>query len=126
MYGRGSVRRRFLRRRFSRSPPGPVTDLSFTDPVDKDTLGWSAVPSATAYDVVRGELSGLPVGPGGADEICLGDTAANTLDDAAVPESGFYYLVRSKSLCGSGGWGDERENTPGGPVFPPRSTTSCP
>jgi uncharacterized repeat protein (TIGR01451 family) len=107
-------------------PPGTVTHLAFTDPFNRNTLEWNTGSSATLYDVFRGDLSGLPVGPGGADEDCLGDTAANTLDDAAIPAGGFFYLVRAKNLCGDGGWGVERQNTAGGPVFTPRDTTACP
>jgi hypothetical protein len=51
----------------------PAEAQSVGAAADKMTYTWTAVPSATRYDVVRGDLSALPVGPGGGDEVCFDD-----------------------------------------------------
>jgi hypothetical protein len=78
--------------------PGDVLDARFSD---AQTLDWSPEPLATSYDVVRGLLSALPVGPGGDDEVCLATSGTSVLD-ATVPDprAGFFYLVRGRNACG--------------------------
>ena len=96
---------------------------------DKTTFVWDpaagAVPG-TAYDVVRGSLGALPVGPGGGDEMCLAnDISLATASDLAVPGpgAGFWYLVRAENSCGLGTYGFEfRAGAPSGA----RVTTTCP
>jgi hypothetical protein len=79
---------------------------------------------ATSSDLVTGRLSGLPVGPGGGDESCLGnDIPGNTATDASIPSpgTGVWYLVRGSSFCGVGPYGLQ-----GAPPGTPRVTTTCP
>jgi hypothetical protein len=97
-----------------------ATGLTFAS--DKVTVNWSAVPNATEYDAIRGELSGLPVGPGLGDEICAPDLATPSLTAGGDPASGqgFWYLSRaSNNTCSlSGSWGNATSG--------PRVTTTCP
>jgi subtilisin-like proprotein convertase family protein len=92
---------------------------------DKATYTWSAAAFATRYDVVRGLLSALPVGPGGGDEVCFDDLAATTLNDATVPGNGtgFWYLSRGENSCGNGTYGNQGVN---GAPGAPRISTTCP
>ena len=110
-------------------PPAEVAGLGFVNPSpDEQTNGWLGVMGASQYDVVRGLIGALPVGPGGGDEVCFDDLPGLTMVDPAIPgtATGFLYVIRAESECGSGSWGDARQNTGGGPVFTPRSTTTCP
>jgi hypothetical protein len=88
---------------------------------DKTSFTWDAMSGLPTYDVVRGELSALPVGPAGADEICLGGlTSAVVVDaDEPPPDTGYWYLSRAGSTCGTGSFGSGSDGTP-------RSTTTCP
>ncbi len=90
------------------------------------SIGWSATEGATAFDVLRGSVLGLPVGSSPASETCLADAVAETTaSDASVPAEGegYWYLVRGKNACGSGSWGSEGVNgVPGAP----RLSTTCP
>ncbi|RMG42913.1 MAG: hypothetical protein D6718_13245 [Acidobacteria bacterium] len=77
---------------------------------DRTTLAWeSDAPnsgSGTAYDVVRGPVSDLPVG--GSGEICLAsEWPETTVSDAERPVAGagFDYLVRGTNRCGDGPYG---------------------
>jgi hypothetical protein len=92
------------------------------------SLVWSPASGATSYDVLRGNLAELPVGPGGGDsgEVCVGDDlAAATVEDAADPAqgAGFWYLVRGDGPCGAGPYGFEGS---GGMPAAPRSSATCP
>ena len=80
-----------------------------------------AQPEATSYDATRGSLSGLPVGPGAADEVCFGSVTFPVLVDGALPAqgAGFWYLSRGVSACGAGTYGTQHDGTP-------RITTTCP
>jgi uncharacterized repeat protein (TIGR01451 family) len=82
--------------------PAPIPGFGFTS---KTSLSWTADSWATEYDVVRGNLSGLPVGPGGGDEVCLGSVVSTSTTDAAVPAlgTGYWYLVRGQNACTSAG-----------------------
>ena len=97
---------------------------------DKRTFNWAAQPAAARYDAVKGSIGALPVGPVGADEVCVPDIAATMLVDPANPAIGapVFYLVRGDNGCGGvGPWGNERHNNPpGAPTFTPRATTTCP
>jgi len=92
---------------------------------DKTTFGWNSLPGSSQYDVVRGGLGSLPVGPGGGDEICFADLAGATVQDPAMPApgAGFWYLARGQNACGSGAYGTEGFH--GNPGVP-RATVTCP
>ena len=103
------------------TPAPPLSEAAgVTFAPNKQTLSWSTVPSASRYDVVRGGLSALPVGPGGGDELCFPDLMSPSVSDAAVPPTGtgYWYVVRGQNTCGSGTYG----TTSGGS---PRITTTC-
>jgi len=88
--------------------PGEATEFGFGS--GPATLVWSPPTSSsgsgTLYDVMRGELAGLPVGSAG--EVCLESGSPDTAAaDATTPEpgAGFYYLVRAANACGAGTYG---------------------
>jgi hypothetical protein len=90
--------------------PPEVRDVWFVS--DGETLTWQDVAGhsggASVHDVVRGIVSGLPVG--GPSETCLASGVATTeATDAEVPDAGtgFYYLVRGRNRCGVGTYGAE-------------------
>jgi hypothetical protein len=99
----------------------PLETQNVTVAPDKATYGWFAVAFATWYDVVRGSLSALPIGPGGGDEVCFDNLGGPTVNDATVPApgTGFFYLSRGENSCGNGTWGTQSNGTP-------RVTTTCP
>jgi hypothetical protein len=103
----------------------PPETQNVTAASDKVTYNWSAAAFATQYDVVRGSLSALPVGPGGGDEVCFDNLAGTTLSDPAVPGAGtgFWYLSRGENSCGNGTYGTQGVN---GAPGAPRITTTCP
>jgi hypothetical protein len=88
---------------------------------DKATYSWSPATFATQYDVVRGKLSALPVGPGGDDEACFDNLPGTMLVDSTVPDpsTGFWYLSRGENACGIGTFGSQSDGFP-------RITTTCP
>jgi hypothetical protein len=88
---------------------------------DKTTYTWSAVAGATTYDVVRGAIDALPVGPSGGDEVCLDDLPEPSLVDPAVPAAGtgFWYLSRGENACASGSFGQQSNGIL-------RTTATCP
>jgi hypothetical protein len=92
-----------------------------TAAADKVTYNWTAAAYATRYDVVRGELSSLPVGPGGGDEICFDNLTGTALNDPAIPSpgTGRWYLARGENAQGSGTFGSQSDGSP-------RTTTICP
>jgi hypothetical protein len=87
--------------------PVEIEALTMTS---KTALAWGAAPlhPNTTYNVLRGDLDKLPVGPG-ADEACLvPSTTATTATDTATPVAGgaFWYLVRETVAgCGIGTYG---------------------
>jgi hypothetical protein len=99
-------------------PPGELQNARFTSPT---TFVWDTQPNSPTYDIVRGALSALPVGPGGGDEVCFNDQLTAVLTDATVPApgTGFWYVIRAATLCGTGGFGTQHDGTP-------RVTTTCP
>jgi hypothetical protein len=103
----------------------PAEVQSVVAAANKTTFTWSAVPSATRYDVVRGGTSAFPVGPGGGDEVCFGDLQSPTLVDAAVPAAGtgFWFLSRAENSCGNGTYGTQGVHGAPGAA---RVTTTCP
>ena len=103
----------------------PAEVQNVTAAADKATYNWAAAASATQYDVVRGSVSALPVGPGGGDEVCFGSLAGTTVTDATNPGPGgaFWYLSRGKNTCGTGTYGNQGFH--GAPAAL-RVTTTCP
>ena len=99
----------------------PPETQSVAVAADKATYSWLPAASATQYDVVRGSVSALPVGPGGGDEVCFDNLPVTTLVDATVPATGagFWYLSRGQNSCGAGTFGTRT----GGST---RTTTTCP
>jgi hypothetical protein len=87
-------------------------------------ISWDATPNATSYDVVRGALGALPVGPGDGDESCLGPVTVPSTSDATVPApgTGFFYLIRGRAACGPGPYGSQGLH---GAPSTPRATTTC-
>jgi hypothetical protein len=87
--------------------PQEISTLTMTS---KTALSWDAAPiyANTTYNVLRGDLDKLPVGPG-ADETCaVPSTTATTGADTTTPDSGkgFWYLVREAVAgCGPGTYG---------------------
>jgi hypothetical protein len=91
--------------------------------VDRTRLEWTpAAGPGAVHDVPRGFVHELPVGRPGASEMCVAAAVPEaSAHDDAVPEQGrsFWYLVRGRSLCGTGTYGTARDGTP-------RVTTVCP
>ena len=107
----------------------PITAPAETQNVlaaaNKATYTWNAVPLATRYDVVRGAVGALPVGPGGGDEVCFDNLGGPTVNDPALPAVGtaFFYLSRGEHSCGNGTFGFQGfHGAPGAQ----RVTTTCP
>ena len=100
------------------TPPGELQNARFTAPT---TLVWDTIPNSPSYDVLRGDLAALPVGPGGGDESCFNDLLTAVLNDPTPPSpgSGFWYVVRGSNTCGVGGYGTQHNLTP-------RTSTTCP
>jgi agmatine/peptidylarginine deiminase len=76
---------------------------------DGTTLQWESDAansgSGTVYDVLRGSVSGLPVG---YDGVCHepGVEGESTSDPDPPPAgSGFFYLIRGSNACGDGTYG---------------------
>ena len=106
-------------------PPGLVDGVRLAQGSGTTSISWDPLPGATTSDVVRGLLSGFPVGPGGGDEDCFDNLSGTSTNDPADPISGdgYWYLVRGESACGVGAWG--YEGLYGVPAAP-RVTTTCP
>ncbi len=90
-------------------------------------ISWNLAAGATSSDLLRGLVSGLPVGPGGGDETCLAqDVTTSTLADGEDPATGagFWYLVRGGNACaGKGSYGFVVQ---GGVPTLERSSATCP
>jgi hypothetical protein len=92
--------------------PAGTTGLAFE--ANKHTMGWSGVPVADRYDVVKGDLQALRSSGGDFTSTltgCLEDNSADTLVDdplEPVPDQGFYYLVRAQAACKSGTFNSEQ------------------
>lgn len=89
-------------------------------------LTWNVAAGALTSSVLRGHVSGLPVGRAGADERCLvSGSPSGTLTDPELPASGdgFWYLVRGENVAGNGPYGfEERHGVPAAP----RISATCP
>jgi hypothetical protein len=88
------------------------------------TITWNQAPGSLWYDVLRGVVSGLPVGPGGADEVCEDGIAGSSTTDVAEPDPGeaFWYLVQGTNTCGDGSYGVQVQDG----VPTPRGSATCP
>jgi hypothetical protein len=89
------------------------------------TITWNAAVGSSSSDVLRGLVSGLPVGPGGGDEVCLmsGIAGTSTTDfDTPNPDEAFWYLVKGANACGTGPYGFAIQN--GLPTA--RDSATCP
>ncbi|HJQ99253.1 MAG TPA: hypothetical protein VJ826_13150, partial [Candidatus Polarisedimenticolaceae bacterium] len=101
--------------------PEEIAGLSMTS---KTAFSWSAAATYanTSYNVLRGDLDKLPVGPG-ADETCVVPaTSLTTGSDTGTPTlgKGFWYLVRETVTgCGVGTYGFRTAGTE-------RISTACP
>jgi hypothetical protein len=105
------------------SVPGEVGEVMvFADEV---TVVWEHAADGagvdTVHDVLRGLLSGLPVGSGAAEDCLASETPKDWITDPELPPSGdgFWYLVRGRNVCGIGTYG----NVSGGPA---RTSGACP
>ena len=100
-------------------PPSELQNASFAS--DKVTLLWDSVPNSPSYDVLRGAVSALPVGPGSGDEVCFNGVGVSLLVDGTTPTpgQGLWYLVRAETVCGVGTYGTQKDLTP-------RTSTTCP
>ncbi|HJQ96925.1 MAG TPA: hypothetical protein VJ826_01365, partial [Candidatus Polarisedimenticolaceae bacterium] len=99
--------------------PAPVSIVTFTNDPNNATMQWPAVAAATSYEVVRGTIASLPVGPGVADEACFSGLSSPVLVDGSVPASGYFYVVRSRNACGPASYGTDSHDVP-------RTTGTCP
>ena len=78
-------------------------------PIDQSVLkeNRALLEDINRRNVLRGTLSGLPVGPEAGDEVCLSDDIVGTdFTDAEFPDQGgggFWYLVRGVSSCSGAG-----------------------
>jgi hypothetical protein len=89
-------------------------------------LTWNIAAGVVSSDVLRGHVSGLPVGSGRADEQCLADSSAiDTFADRDLPAAGdtFWYLIRVANACGTGPYGFEEIH---GASPLPRQSPTCP
>jgi len=108
------------------TPPGEVDDgVRLAKSGGGADITWNVAPRSTTSDILRGELSGLPVGPGSGDELCLGNVGVPFFSDAQDPDpdAGFWYLIRGEGACGTGPYGYEGV---GGVPTTPRVSTTCP
>jgi hypothetical protein len=98
--------------------PGELQNTRFTS---KSTYVWDTIPNSPRYDVVRGALASLPVGPGGGDETCFDDVLTAVLVDSTTPApgTGFWYVARGENACGIGTFGYRSNGAE-------RVTTTCP
>jgi hypothetical protein len=106
--------------------PGEVDNaVTLSQNQGVSTITWHQAPGSTSSDVLRGLVSGLPVGPGGADEVCLdsGDLGTSTTDTAEPdPGEAFWYLVHGSNSCGDGPYGAQVQDG----VPSPRVSATCP
>jgi hypothetical protein len=88
--------------------PGEIRGVRIDTP---GLLSWTTEATrsggGTRYDVLRGDLSELPVGSGRSETCRLDDGGDLPLIDPASPAvgRGFYYLVRGTNACGAGTYG---------------------
>jgi proprotein convertase P-domain-containing protein len=88
---------------------------------NKQTVSWSPASTASSYDIVRGALGALPVGPGGDDETCFNSVPGTSIVDNTLPApgTGFWYLVRGENCFDTGVYGSQSNGMP-------QVTNTCP
>ena len=87
------------------------TEMSGDLGVSLDAVFWQSASLSRAgagarHDLIRGDLSSLPVG--GGTMLCLASqTESFSAQDAELPApgTGFWYLVRARNTCGTGTYG---------------------
>jgi hypothetical protein len=100
------------------SIPGEATALRFPSGADPSLLWWSP-PGSPGGSVVRYDLLRSATAANFQSPACLAvNTLATTAFDSALPASTFFYLVRSRNVCG-GNPGTMSDGTP-------RNAASCP
>jgi hypothetical protein len=101
----------------SAAPSGEATLLLGQSTPGTAHLSWTyAGTDASAFDVVRGDLSTLRSSGGDfsvATGSCLGNDAGAFVDDPSVPAagSGYWYLIRAVSCGGRGSYGSAPADT---------------
>ncbi len=105
-------------------PPGEIASLVAQD---RSRFVWASLPGAVAYDVVRGSIPALPVGPGGGDEQCLAVVGTPSFEDPGAPlPGGSFYVVRALGSCGTGTYGLTHANPGPSENGPARISATCP
>jgi hypothetical protein len=105
--------------------PAPAEAANVRLAADLASISWDPVPGATAYDVLRGLVSELPVGSGPGESCLATGIASATTSDPATPPvmNSFWYLVRGRNACGNGTYGFRGV---GGAPGAERTSTACP
>jgi hypothetical protein len=107
--------------------PAAVDDgVSLAQGAGVTTITWAPSADSTASSVLRGLVSGLPVGPGGGDEVCLADGVSGGLavdPENPTPDAAFWYLVQGANSCGRGPLGFETQHEV---PMAPRLSATCP
>ncbi len=75
------------------SAPGESSGLAVAQSGGSSTISWVVAAGASRSDVLRGLLSGLPVGPGGGDEVCFADVSGSSVTRWDRPDGGDRLLV---------------------------------
>jgi len=90
------------------APPAGSPDVDVTEPAPGTArIEWSALGSATGYDLVRGGLTNLEQSDGDftvSTDACLAmDFPGTEVDDPAAPSAGtgVWYLVRARNCGGA-------------------------
>jgi len=106
--------------------PSETTDVRVDKSGTDALVAWVLATYADASEVLRGDIAALPVGPGGADEVCLGRTNSTSMIDPFVPTegSGSWYLIRGVNACSQvEPYGFEGVH---GALGAPRQSATCP
>ena len=99
------------------SSPEPITAVDFA--ADEETISWDpqspADGSTATFDVVKGDLGTLALSGGSfSSAICVvAHKPSTSYVDAMIPDSGtaFYYIVRPRTACGPGDYGQSASGT---------------
>ncbi len=89
-------------------PPAGIPQLDLDRAPEGTWLGWSVIPGASAYDVVRGDLRALATAGGDFSLALTGCEARRTGAPSLLttidpsPAEGIFYLVRAAN-CGAAG-----------------------
>ena len=108
------------------APPEVDNGVAVGKSGSQANISWNVASGATSSDVLRGTLSGLPVGPGGGDETCFATAIpGNSISDSdPLPVGvGYWYVIRGKNACGNGTYG---YRTQGAVPTIERVSTTCP